>query len=148
MSGGLFIQNRAIGRQIVNFGGVIINGFDEEGAGFTSANLTDATAPTRGSGGFWCAGSEPSEQMILTWRILRGSPGFRRMNRIVADPGDGRFISVRPDDFPLGRLDYDFWSCAYAVSSDARGPNFNPADKFATYTVYAGGYQDRNVNII
>ena len=147
MANQLFLQNNDIQNQIVILGGLVIDGFDPAGAAITTAPLREATAPTEGTGGYLCQGSPASQSHILTFRNLRGSLGFRRLQRAVADPQPRR-LSIRPRNLPAGLLNYDFWTCAYVTTSDGIGPNFDPANKFATFTVNATGYRDNSVNII
>lgn len=147
MANARFIENQPIAQQIVLFGGVEIDGFDEEGAAITSVPLREAGVPVEGSGGYICGGSPASDTDVLTVRVLRGSNGFRRLRRAAIDTTVGRF-SVRPRNLPQGALNYDFYSCAQVTTSNGRGPNYDQGDKFATFTIYAWGYQDRNVNII
>jgi len=91
----LFLRNNDIQNQIVLLGGEEVDGFDPAGAAITTAPLREATAPTEGTGGYLCQGSAASESHILTFRVLRGSAGFRRLQRAVADQ-EPRRLSIRP----------------------------------------------------
>ena len=147
MANELFIERRSIEDHIVLLGGLEIDGFDVDGAAITVAPLREAGAPTEGSGGYVCQGTSASDSHVLTFRVLRGSNGFRRLRRLSASGDTGR-LSIRPRNLIAGNLEYDFYTCAYVTTSDGLGPNFNNGDKFATFTVNASGYRNDDVDII
>lgn len=129
-----FIRNRSIEDHIVLFGGVVIDGFDIDGDAITSAKLRDAGEPTEGSGGYLCEGSDASATDVLTFRVLRGSNGFRRLRRASRTKQVGR-LSIRGRNLINDDQDSYFSPCAYVRSSND-GPNIGQ-DKFAEFTVYA-----------
>lgn len=147
MANTLFIQNSSIEDAIVLLAGLEIDGFDPDGAAITPTPLREAGQPSEGSGGYLCQGSAASETHVLAFRVLRGSNGFRRLRRLAAAGTSGR-LSIRPRNLAPGDLNYDFYTCAYVTTSDGIGPNFDPTNKYATFTVYATGYRDQNVTII
>lgn len=147
MASNLFIEGAEISQFIVLLGPEVIDGFDVDGAAITSVPLTEATAPVEGSGGYLCQGAAESDTHVQTWRVLRGSDGFRVLRRLAA-LGTTDTLSIRPRDLPLGSLDYDFYRCAYVVTSDGIGPNIDRNNKFATFTVYANGYRNNQVEVV
>lgn len=141
-----FIERLSIEDYIVLFDGVVIDGFDIEGDAITSAKLRDAGAPVEGSGGYLCQGSQASDTDILTFRVLRGSEGARRLRRAVGTNQVGR-LSVRQRNLPIGNPDYFFYTCAYFESSTASGPNI-AQDKIEVFTCYATGLRTNDIEVV